>query len=98
VLSRWRGARCSLGGAARGARSKRRGPRWAGMLGCSLMSYEKKFESFIKLCADAKKGGVDVVVVHHPQVIGDNYEEMVESLNRLADADLSLHILPKSKR
>jgi len=26
--------------------------------------------------------------VHHPQVLGDTYEELVESLARLADADL----------
>jgi len=54
--------------------------------------YEKKFADFIKLCADSKKQGIPEIVVGYPWVLGDNYEELVESLSRLADAGLSLHI------
>ncbi|MBI3865454.1 MAG: hypothetical protein HY290_26560 [Planctomycetia bacterium] len=39
-----------------------------------------------------------VVVIHHPEVIGDTFAEIVESLNRLADAKKSLTIVPRSER
>ncbi len=61
-------------------------------------SYEKKFRDFIQMCTDAKKQGVEVVIVHHPEVLGDNYEEIVESLNRLAAAGLALRIVPPDER
>jgi len=54
--------------------------------------YEKKFADFIRLCSEAKANGVSQVTVAYPWVIGDNYEEVIESLSRLADAGLSLHI------
>lgn len=54
--------------------------------------YEKKFADFIKLCADAKTAGTKQVVVGYPWVLGDTYEELIESLSRLADAGLTLHI------
>ena len=42
--------------------------------------YETKFAGFLEMCAAAKKGKLDVVLIHHPEVLGDNYEEIVESL------------------
>ncbi len=54
--------------------------------------YEQKFADFIKLCSDTKAKGMNQVIVPYPWVLGDNYEELVESLSRLADAGLSLHI------
>jgi DNA invertase Pin-like site-specific DNA recombinase len=61
-------------------------------------NYDVKFADFLRLCADAKKGKLDVVVVHSPDVLGDDYGELVESLNRLADANLSLRIVPRAER
>jgi len=55
-------------------------------------AYEKKFADFIRLCSDAKAKGLSQITVAYPWVIGDNYEEIIESLSRLADAGLSLHI------
>ncbi|MGH7952983.1 MAG: hypothetical protein ACREFE_13855 [Limisphaerales bacterium] len=55
-------------------------------------NYEKKFADFIRLCSDAKANGTSQVTVAYPWVIGDNYEEIIESLSRLADAGLSLQI------
>jgi hypothetical protein len=55
--------------------------------------YPKKFADFIKLCADTKAKGINEVVVGYPWGLGDNYEELIESLSRLADAGLSLHIV-----
>ena len=54
--------------------------------------YEKKFGNFIKLCADSKVNGVGEIAAGYPWVLGDNYEELIESLSRLADAGLSLRI------
>lgn len=61
-------------------------------------TYEKKFASFLRLCDDAKRDRIDVVVIAHPEVLGDTYAEIVESLNPLADAKLSLSIVPRSER
>lgn len=55
-------------------------------------NYESKFTNFIRLCAEAKTKGTDSVVVAFPWVLGDNYDEVIESLSRLADAGLNLNI------
>ena len=55
-------------------------------------AYEQKFADFIRLCSDAKAKGLSQITVAYPWVIGDNYEEVIESLSRLANAGLSLHI------
>jgi hypothetical protein len=62
------------------------------------MSSEKKFAGLLRLCDDAKRSQIDVVVIHHPEVLGDTYEEIVESLNRIADAGLKLAIPPRTER
>jgi len=54
--------------------------------------YEQKFGNFIKMCAKAKAEGVSEVIIAWPRVIGDTYDEVIESLSRLADAGLALHI------
>ncbi len=38
------------------------------------------------------------IMIHHPQVLGDNYDEIIESLNRIADAGKQLAIVPRSER
>ena len=57
--------------------------------------YEKKFADFIRLCAEAKANGATEVAVAYPWVLGDNYVELVESLSRLADAGLRLHVVAR---
>jgi len=57
--------------------------------------YETKFENFIKLCATTKAKGATEVIVAAPWVIGDAYDEVIESLSRLADAGLALHIVKR---
>jgi len=54
--------------------------------------YEKKFADFIRLCSEAKSNGVAQVMVGYPWVLGDTYDELVESFSRLAGAGLTLHI------
>ena len=60
--------------------------------------YEQKFADFLRMCNQAKMGNLDVVVVHDPETLGDDYPEIVESLNRLADAKLQLSIVPRDER
>ncbi len=57
--------------------------------------YEQKFADFIRMLAETKE---QVILIRHPEVIGDNYEEIVESLNRLADAGKTLAIVPRNER
>ena len=54
--------------------------------------YEKKFSQFIKAYEKAKADGIPNLVVAHPHVLGDTYEELIESLWRLSEANLSLQI------
>jgi hypothetical protein len=56
------------------------------------IGYELKFSEFIKLCEDSKAQGVSTVIIASPLVIGDTYEEVIESLSRLATHGLSLQI------
>jgi len=58
-------------------------------------SYERKFADLIRLLAESKE---EVVIVHHPQVLGDTFDELVESLNRLADSGKHLTIVPRKDR
>lgn len=58
--------------------------------------YEEKFAAFITMIQDAKQAGDVRVIVDQPWVLGDNYEELIESLSRLADAGLTLHIVRRA--
>ena len=61
-------------------------------------TYKQKFAGFILVCGKANPSGQDVLIIDHPEVIGDDYEELVESLNRLGDAGLSLSIVSRKER
>jgi hypothetical protein len=54
--------------------------------------YEGKFAGFIRACDKAKAEKIPHVIVAQPQVLGDTYEEVIESLWRLSDAGLALLI------
>jgi len=58
----------------------------------ALSGYVKKFADFIRLCSEAKDKGATQVTVAFPWVLGDTYEEVIESLTRVADAGLLLQI------
>lgn len=57
--------------------------------------YEQKFANFIRMCDESVKG--DAVVVAHPWVLGDTDEEVIESLSRLADAQVALRIVSRAE-
>ena len=61
-----------------------------------VSEYEKKFTEFVKLCNTTEKG--TKIVIAEPRVLGNTYEELIESLNRLADAELDLEIVPRKPR
>lgn len=59
-----------------------------------MSTYEKKFAGLIRLIAETKGTNVGSVIVASPTVLGDNYEELVESLRRISVAELQLIIVP----
>ena len=54
--------------------------------------YEQKFASFHKLCEEAATGGFEMVIVAFPEVLGDNYEELVSNLSRAAAVGLLIAV------
>ena len=58
----------------------------------------EKYSGLDKLCRDAKSQGLDLIVIHHPQVLGDNYEELIENLEKIAQGGLAVRIVPQSER
>lgn len=57
-------------------------------------SHKKKYANFIKLIEDTKAKVVepDFLIVASPEVLGDNYEELIINLGLLAEAGLALRI------
>lgn len=60
--------------------------------------YDRKYEALLQRIQEAKKNGITLFVVSEPQELGETYKDVMESLNRLADADLNLAILPRDAR
>ena len=54
--------------------------------------YEQKFAGFHELCEEAATGAFDLVIVAFPEVLGDNYTELVSNLSRAAAAGLLIAI------
>lgn len=62
------------------------------------MDYETKFADLLAMIADNVARGVEGVLINDPGQLGDTLDEIVESLNRLADAKLTLMIRPRADR
>ncbi len=60
--------------------------------------YEVKFARLLRMVAEAKTQGADTIMIQRPEVLGDTYAELIESLNRIAVAKLRLMILPPNQR
>ena len=54
--------------------------------------YESKYAEFIRLCAETKAENIGHVIIAEPWVLGDTYDEIIESLTRLAEAGLALQV------
>ena len=61
-------------------------------------AYQKKYAALLERIQEAKKNSITLFVIQEPQELGETYEDMVESLNQIADADLNLAILPRDAR
>jgi thiamine monophosphate synthase len=57
-----------------------------------------KVKKFVQRLREAQANGVTLIVIREPQELGETYEEVVESLNRLAELDLNLAVLPEEAR
>jgi hypothetical protein len=60
-------------------------------------SYEEKFAELIRQCKTVKEQGAITVVVTYPEKLGDTYEEVVESLSRVAELGLQLVVAEPSR-
>lgn len=54
--------------------------------------YGQKFAGFHQLCEEAITGAFHMVIVAFPEVLGDNYTEVVSNLSRAAAAGLLIAI------
>jgi hypothetical protein len=61
------------------------------------MAYKDKFEGLLAAIKTARDENAEYIVVPSPETLGDNYDELVESLNRISAAGLSLKIAPPQK-
>lgn len=52
------------------------------------LPYGEKFADFFRLCERGESGEFQIVVAAFPEVLGDNYEELVSNLWRCAKAGL----------
>lgn len=64
---------------------------------------EEKFAEFDEMLELFKKKhkndkNAPALLIHHPEVLGDNYDELVQNLNKLADAKMTLMIIPQVDR
>ena len=55
--------------------------------------YPEKFADFLKTIEQAKATGCEAIIIAEPWVIGDTYDEIMESLARLSGTGISLEIV-----
>lgn len=60
-----------------------------------IKKMDKKFGDLYKAL---RQEGAESLVVPHPEVLGDNYEELVFNLNVIADSGKALVIVPTNER
>ena len=53
-----------------------------------FLPYEEKFSGLLRMLAEAKKGEFEIVIVARPEILGDDYEELVANLRLCAQAGL----------
>ena len=60
-----------------------------------FLPYEEKFSGLLGLWEEAKKGEFEIVVVASPEILGDDYEELVGNMRLCARAGLLVAIAEK---
>ncbi len=58
--------------------------------------HEQKFDGFLRLCDEAANGDFQIVVVAFPDILGDDYDELIRNLARAAEAGLLVAIAKPS--
>jgi len=53
-----------------------------------------KFSQFDLLTRRAKQEGAEAILIASPRVLGDNYQELITNMEKLAAADLAIVIVP----
>jgi hypothetical protein len=69
-----------------------------GPVGVLKGSHAEKFAGLEQLISESGTNGVKAVMIHAPQVLGDTYDEMIVNLNRVAEAELAVVIVPPNER
>jgi hypothetical protein len=54
------------------------------------LPFDDKFSGLLRLCDEAKHGTFRVIVAVRPEILGDDYEELVSNLLRCAQAGLMI--------
>jgi hypothetical protein len=62
------------------------------------MTYDEKFAHLTDALEKAALSAYKEIVVPRPEALGDTYEEIVESLNRIADAGVKVTVVPRQDR
>lgn len=57
-----------------------------------------KIKKFLQRLQDAQANGITLIIIREPQELGDTYEEVIASLNKLAAMDMNLAVLPENAR
>ena len=60
-----------------------------------FLPYEEKFSGLLRLWEEAKKDEFEIILVAKPEILGDNYEELVGNLRRCGQAGLLVAIAEK---
>jgi len=61
-------------------------------------NHNEKFAALNRLCQEAVSKNANKIMILNPEVLGDNYEELIHNLNKIAEAGLALLVLPPSQR
>ena len=62
------------------------------------MTYQEKFAGLLKAIKEARSTKAETLVIAFPEALGDDYNEIIESMNRISDAGLSITIVPRKER
>jgi hypothetical protein len=52
------------------------------------LPYDEKFAGLLRLCAEVKQGKFQIIVVTSPEILGDDYDELVHNLKQCAQVGL----------
>lgn len=52
------------------------------------LPYHEKFAGLLRLCAEARQGEFQIIMVTSPEILGDDYGELIRNLRECAQAGL----------